>query len=279
MDPTFVAWLGVFAYLVAIIVFFSAWKKSTGQGSVSRTRGAILALGALAVLLHGLTVFNPLTWPPQLDFGFLSTLSLVIFLINLMLLVGTLFKPIDKLVIVTFPLGSLVLALKTLLHEGGHPIDSPSVELELHIFSSLVAFSFLSISAIQAMLIALQDACLRKRDPGGVVIRSLPSLQSMETLLFQLIGAGLLFLTVSLASGFLFLEDMFAQHLAHKTLLSILAWCLFASLLLGRLRFGWRGPMAIRWTLGGFLALLLAYFGSKLVLELILRKTWSLNSD
>ena len=104
------------------------------------------------------------------------------------------------------------------------------------------------------------------------VVRSLPSLQSMETLMFQLLGAGLVLLTVSLVTGFVFLENLFAQHLAHKTILSLLAWLLFAVLLVGRSRYGWRGQTAIRWTLSGFAALMLAYFGSKLVLELILNR-------
>lgn len=92
----------------------------------------------------------------------------------------------------------------------------------------------------------------------------------METLLFQLIGVGFGLLSVSLLSGLMFLENLFTQHLAHKTVLSILAWIVFAVLLWGRAYRGWRGQVAIRWTLGGFFSLMLAYFGSKMVLEIIL---------
>jgi ABC-type uncharacterized transport system permease subunit len=94
----------------------------------------------------------------------------------------------------------------------------------------------------------------------------------MEYLLFQMLTTGIVFLTLSLASGLLFIEDLFAQHLVHKTVLSILAWIIFTGLLIGRSRYGWRGQTAIRWTLIGFALLLLAYFGSKLVLELILHR-------
>jgi ABC-type uncharacterized transport system permease subunit len=94
----------------------------------------------------------------------------------------------------------------------------------------------------------------------------------METLLFQMLGVGVFFLSISLISGFMFVENLFAQHLVHKTVLSILAWIIFSSLLLGRTRYGWRGQLAIQWTLIGFVSLLLAYFGSKLVLELILHR-------
>ena len=94
----------------------------------------------------------------------------------------------------------------------------------------------------------------------------------MESLLFQMIATGFTLLTLALVTGVLFLEDIFAQHLVHKTVLSIIAWGVFAILLWGRWRFGWRGRVAIRWTIGGFIFLMLAYFGSKFVLELIINR-------
>jgi ABC-type uncharacterized transport system permease subunit len=94
----------------------------------------------------------------------------------------------------------------------------------------------------------------------------------METLLFQMIGGGFIALSFSLLSGIMFLDDVFAQQLVHKTVLSIAAWAVFGVLLWGRWRHGWRGRTAIRWTLSGFAALVLSYFGSKLVLELILQR-------
>ena len=92
----------------------------------------------------------------------------------------------------------------------------------------------------------------------------------MESLLFEMIAAGFILLTLALISGFAFLQNMFAQHLVHKTVLSTLAWLVFGGLLLGRFRYGWRGRTAIIWTLSGFVILILAYFGSKAVLELML---------
>jgi len=92
----------------------------------------------------------------------------------------------------------------------------------------------------------------------------------METLLFQMIGIGFILLSLSLLSGIFFLQDILAQHLVHKTFLSISAWVVFAILLWGHWRYGWRGKVAIRWTISGFVVLMLAYFGSKMVLELIL---------
>lgn len=98
----------------------------------------------------------------------------------------------------------------------------------------------------------------------------LPPLQTMEALLFELVWAGMLFLTLSIITGFIFIDDFFAQKLSHKTVFSLLSWGIYATLLTGRHFIGWRGNTAIRWVLGGFTALMLAYFGSKLVLEVIL---------
>jgi ABC-type uncharacterized transport system permease subunit len=119
--------------------------------------------------------------------------------------------------------------------------------------------------------LAVQDNHLRQRQPGGFV-RGLPPLQTMESLLFEMIAAGFVLLTFALLSGFAFLQNMFAQHLVHKTVLSTIAWLVFGGLLLGRYRYGWRGRTAITWTLSGFVLLILAYFGSKAVLQLVLHR-------
>ena len=104
----------------------------------------------------------------------------------------------------------------------------------------------------------------------------MPALQTQESLLFQSLGLGFFLLSLSLVSGVMFVDDLLAQHLAHKTILSIATWLVFAVLLWGRWRHGWRGRTATRWTLWGFALLALAYFGSKVVLEMVLGRTWGL---
>ena len=94
----------------------------------------------------------------------------------------------------------------------------------------------------------------------------------METLLFQLLAIGLFLLSLGLISGFMFVQDLFAQHLVHKTVLSVLAWLVFAVLLWGRRYRGWRGRTAVRYTLAGFVLLMLAFFGSAVVLQLVLHR-------
>jgi ABC-type uncharacterized transport system permease subunit len=104
-------------------------------------------------------------------------------------------------------------------------------------------------------------------------MRAFPPLTLLEGLLFRLIGAGFALLTLALLSGVVFVEDLFAQHLVHKTVLSLLAWATFGALLFGRLRHGWRGRRAVQLTLAAMTLLGLAFFGSKFVLELILERT------
>ena len=93
--------------------------------------------------------------------------------------------------------------------------------------------------------------------------------------MFGITSAGFLFLLVAVSSGFAFVEDFFAQHLVHKTALSILALVLFGLLLAGRRFAGWRGKRAVYLYLGGFLILCLAYFGSRFILEQVLGRSWS----
>ncbi|MDY0205929.1 MAG: cytochrome c biogenesis protein CcsA [Pseudomonas sp.] len=138
-----------------------------------------------------------------------------------------------------------------------------------HILFSILAYGMITIAVFQSLVLLIQEQQLRKR-PVSTLIKNFPPLQSMESLLFGFLWAGWLLLSLSLVSGWLFLDNLFAQHLAHKTILSCIAWLVFGILLWGRHQLGWRGHKAIRWTIAGFLLLMLAYFGSKLVREFIL---------
>jgi ABC-type uncharacterized transport system permease subunit len=152
-------------------------------------------------------------------------------------------------------------------------VERQSWELTAHIILSTVAYALLTIAAAMAIAVALLDRRLRSRQPLGR-LAILPSVEALESGLFQALGAGFIVLTLALFSGFVFVENIFAQQLSRKTGLSVLAWIVFAILLLGRWRFGWRGRTAMRWTISGFTLLALAYFGSKIVLEYILGRHW-----
>jgi ABC-type uncharacterized transport system permease subunit len=226
----------------------------------------------LAVFLHFGYTFSLFIQQENLNFNLLNAASTISSLVAFLLLCATFTKPVEKLGLAIFPLASIVLSIALFIPGQEYDLKIESWLMSVHILSSIAAFSLLTIAALQAIFLAIQERQLRHHPPGRF-IQALPALQTMESLLFQMIGAGVLCLSVSLVSGFIFIEDLFAQRLAHKTILSIIAWFTFSSLLSGRSRYGWRGHTAINWTLVGFTLLLLAYFGSKLVLELILHKT------
>jgi len=234
----------------------------------------IALLFAWVALLAHISSLIYETWIDQgVDFSFFHIASLISSIITFLLLIASLSKPVEKLGIALFPIAALMLTLDLAFPSSVQTAaHNDSFAMSVHILSSIIAFSLLTIAAFQALLLTLQNKQLKNHNPGRLML-AFPSLQIMESLLFQMISLGLFFLSASLISGFVFIDDLFAQHLVHKTLLSILAWFVFSGLLLGRWRYGWRGKTAIRWTLYGFILLLLAYFGSKLVLELILNKT------
>lgn len=235
-------------------------------------RYAGLLAGWLALALHALMLYSTVIRDTGLNLAFFPTLSLLAWVVVLLLMASSITKPVENLGIVLMPVSAILLVLSwrgatthILPQDAGLP-------LAIHVLLSLLAYGLLTLASGQAVLLAVQDRKLHKHHPGGFV-RALPPLQSMETLLFQLIAVGFILLTAALASGFFFVDNLFAQHLVHKTVLSIIAWMVFAGLLWGRYRYGWRGRKALRWTLIGFSVLMLAYLGSKAVLELILQRT------
>jgi ABC-type uncharacterized transport system permease subunit len=234
-------------------------------------RAAGIAVGLAAAAMHAALIWLGAYEDTGLNVAFFSIVSLVAWTIAVLLLTSALTKPVENLGIVMLPLAGIAVLLD--LRFPGHKLlpDTAPWGLRAHVLVSLIAYAVLTMASVQAILLAIQDRHLHRRQPVGFV-RALPPLQTMESLLFEMIALGFALLTLALGTGFMFLEDMFAQHLAHKTLLSVLAWSVFGVLLWGRFRFGWRGRTALRWTLVGFVVLMLAYFGSKFVLELILRR-------
>ena len=228
-----------------------------------------MVVGVLALALHAVNLSTRLLTPEGLNMGFYNALSVVSWMAALIVLAAAWRQPVENLGLGVFPFAALALGLELALQSRHVILAGAPWPLEAHVIISIVAYSLLTIAAVHALVLAWEDHALHAHHAGGLV-RGLPPLATMERLLFQLIGAGFVLLTLALATGFLFVEDLFAQHLVHKTVLSIAAWALFGLLLLGRWRFGWRGRVAIRWTLGGFVCLALAYFGTKLVLEILL---------
>lgn len=191
-------------------------------------------------------------------------------MINLLVFISSWKKPLHNLFILLFPLSAISVAFSLIgLYLGEQLILD--FEIAVHVILSIIAYSLLTIASLQAMFLAHQNRSLKNKQ---IIAKKpfLPPLQTMEALLFEFVWAGQILLTLAIASGFWFLEDMFVQHQTHKTVFAIAAWFIYAGLLGGRHFRGWRGNKAIRWTLAGFVSLMLAYFGSKIVLEIILNR-------
>ena len=271
MNTAPIAYVSIFSYLGSAGVIGWRLFHPSGEGR-ARLRQVTLALGFLGLVLHTWLLYRGIFGTAGLNLAFFNALSLAAWTVVSSLLISSLSKPIESLGIVILPLAAIAVLLDQLYPSVSFMSEDASWVLKLHVLLSMLAYSLLTLASVQAVLLAIQDHYLHKRRPGGF-IRSLPPLMTMEALLFEMIGIGFVLLTLALISGFAFLENMFAQHLVHKTVLSVLAWLVFGGLLLGRRIWGWRGRKAISWTLTGFVILILAYFGSKLVLELILHRT------
>ncbi len=259
------------ALLYLLTALLAAIRLFRPQTAEKISRWAVVAAGLSAALLHALVLYFNLHTDQGINLAFFQAVSLAGWTIALVTLVSAFGKPVENLAIFMFPFIAAAVLIAGFSESSMLFKTGASWKLGLHVLTSLLAWSMFAIASVQALLLWVQDRHLHNRQPGGF-IRALPPLQTMESLLFEFITIGLLLLTGSLVTGFLFLEDMFAQHLVHKTVLSLVAWVIFAVLLWGRYRFGWRGRKALKWTIGGFLVLLLAYFGSKAVLELILQR-------
>ncbi|GAB2521087.1 cytochrome C assembly family protein [Lysobacter humi (ex Lee et al. 2017)] len=153
------------------------------------------------------------------------------------------------------------------------PVAAPELDwrLKLHAALALLAYATLALAALLAVVLALQERTLRRREFHGWT-RALPPLVQLEALLFRTITVGFALLTAALLTGLLFVQDLLEQHLVHKTVLSLLSWIVFGALLYGRRRHGWRGSTAVRWTLVAMTLLVLAYFGSKFAIELVFKR-------
>lgn len=259
-----VALLAIALYLVAAGLL--ARPLLSGGEPLNRSADAV---ATLAVIAHAGVLLG--MHPGALDLHFFAALSLVGCVVAALTLIVNLTRPVAALGVLVFPLAALLLGIDVFASPRTAPM-AMDWQIKLHVTVALLAYGVLSVAALLAILLALQERALRHRQ-FGAWLRALPPLTLTEALLFRLIGAGFVLLSLTLLSGILFVDNLFAQHLIHKTVLSIVAWAVFGALLIGRWRYGWRGRRAVNLTLIGMVILLLAFFGSKFVLEVVLRRT------
>ncbi|MBT7952872.1 MAG: cytochrome c biogenesis protein CcsA [Gammaproteobacteria bacterium] len=261
-------YIAIISYLITTIWIGVSIFKLNESPFLTR-KLPTLGLGACALVLHALALYQNTLTDGGINLGFYNALSLISWVVALLVILVSTIKPTDNLALIFLPAAALALLLELLMPNTYFLPESLSTGLRLHILLSITAYSLLTIAAVQAIIFAIQERQLRNKHPTKSM-RLLPPMQSMEDLLIQMLAIGFFLLSLSLSSGLMFVSDIFNQHLSHKIVFSILAWFIFGLVLWGRWAWGWRGRKLIRWTLGGFSLLILAYLGSKLVYEFIL---------
>jgi ABC-type uncharacterized transport system permease subunit len=242
------------------------WNRTEAPALRVWERAALLVpLG-----LHGWLLYQGV-FAKELRFGFAQALSVMMFIGVALYWIESLFYSLEGMQPLVLPLAALAVPLPAifpgLASSGAH---AQAAEFKLHLALAMIAYGLFIIALLHATLMALAERSLHQRNSGFFV--NLPPLLTLETLLFRIIGAAFVFLTLTLITGIAFSETLFGRALRfdHKTVFAVASWLIFGLLLVGRLRYGWRGRTALRWTLSGFLMLFLAYVGSRFVLEVLL---------
>lgn len=240
-----------------------AYRMIEAQGAHAKPL-RLLTIGA--IVFHAITIAMQLGGHGSLDFGFFVATSVIFWLLPTILLL--LREPVEGLLLVVLPLSALALAASLVLEGQPAPLDISQPEFVLHILLSLVGYTVLFMSALQSLLVLLVDHSMR-RHRVSALMRILPPLETMETMLFKLIaiGFGLITLGIMLGAWFALGSDLGlgSEHI----LPSLLAWLLLLFLLVGRRFLGWRGTTATAWTLLAFGLLAGGYLGNKFLLEVL----------
>lgn len=268
---------------VAALYALSAWVLWPATAPVAQpAQGApVTAAGRPAdwaawllpatLILHGWLAWNDIVTADGLDLSFANAVSVVAVLVAAVALLSGLLRTMPAIGTVVLPVAALAALLPVVF---AHPHDYPFAGkplLAAHVAVALVSYALFLVAAVQALILMGLEKRLHRRlpDPGG---DSLPPLLTLERFLFRLVTTGFVLLTLTLASGMLFSEQLSGRPvvLTHKSVFSVLGWLTFGGLLWGRWRYGWRGRVALRWILAGTLFVFLAYLGSKFVLEVLL---------
>jgi ABC-type uncharacterized transport system permease subunit len=263
--------IAVACYLIgAVWLGVTAYRTDSHQGRGGRI--AAVAIGAVGAVVQAAGFVAEHRMAPSAALSPGDTAAIVGFVIAVTAVLLALRRRFRGMAALLLAIAAI---LEAAFSEGARQfsVGRPGWELAFHVAMATTAFAFLTIGMALAVAQVIVDQRLRSRQPLGW-LKILTPIESLESGCFQSILAGFALLTLALVSGAFFIENLFAQHLIHKVVLALFAWVVFGVLLLGRLRFGWRGRKALRWTLAGYVLLGLSYFGSKFILEDILGKHW-----
>ncbi|HYC36786.1 MAG TPA: cytochrome c biogenesis protein CcsA [Usitatibacter sp.] len=226
----------------------------------------------VALVLHGMLLYRRVITAEGIDLGVANAVSMLVWLTVLIYWVaGLAYEGLAGIVGIMAPVAFLAVAMQAVVPTRHIVTYGADPLFALHFGIAMLAYSLFTVATVHALVMLAEEKWLHR----GVLppfLKRLPPLLEMEALLFRILFAAFVLLTLTLVSGVFFSEQLFGKAftLTHKTLFAIVSWFIFAGLLAGHHFHGWRGKRAVRWTLAGFTALLLAYVGSKVVLELIL---------
>lgn len=268
--------------MMSKILFFLAALLYVACALLPATYRRLIAGGTiLAWLLHGIALGNEVIGPEFLRLGFAVMLSATLWISVLAYWLENRNFSLDGLRLLVLPSAAVAVLLPLLFPGSLVPLIGKSPLFSLHIAISTLAYSSLTIAAFHAVLMAVQESRLHTHPTSAAqfgwfsaAVERLPALLTMERLLFRLIGFGFALLTLTVLSGLFFSEELFGKAVKwdHKTIFTLLSWVLFGVLLAGRKWRGWRGKTALTFTLTGFTTLLLAYVGSRFVMEVVLHR-------
>ncbi|WP_367111431.1 inner membrane protein YpjD [uncultured Psychrobacter sp.] len=254
------------AAYIAVGIYI-AWSLTANRMIRKDVNLVLLLIGMLA---HAALLYPYIFTLYGLNFNLFNVLSLISLFFLFFYVLFSLYRPIVSLGILAAPTAFIGMTIGYIGRAPYQPMTDVSVGLEAHIILSFAAYCVLLMATVQALFLRLQIRELKHKTMHRFWVNKLPPLQSMESLLFDMILVGFILLSIALGLGFIYVEDLLAQHIAHKTVFSVLSWLLFGLLLLGNWRAGWRGKRAANMTIYAFILLAIGFVGSKFVLELVL---------
>lgn len=225
------------------------------------------------LFLHGIGLYEGLFGAGGMRFSFSYALSLMLWLAVFIYWLESFRARMDGLQPMVLPVAAACTLLPALFPQLRVIEHAGAWGFKLHFLAAMLAYSLFMLSALHAVFMGFVERRLHRRTLTKR-LASLPPILVMEALLFRMILIAFALLTLALGSGILFSEALFGKALVvdHKTLFAFASWGIYAALLIGRHIYGWRGRVALRWTLAGFMILLLAYVGSRFVVEVILHR-------
>ena len=261
-----------FAFLLASLAYllvsvYIGWALIRGK---SIHKGISLGLLTVGMVAHAVLLYPYVVTLYGLNFNLFNVISLISLFFLFFCVLFSLYRPIVSLGILAAPTALIGMTVGYIGRAPYQPITDISVGLEAHILLSLAAYCVLLMAAVQALFLRLQIRELKHHTIHRFWVNKLPPLQSMESLLFDMLLVGFVLLSIALGIGLVYVQDLMAQHIVHKTVFSLLSWLLFGTLLFGSWRAGWRGKRAANITIYAFILLAIGFFGSKFVLEMLL---------